>query len=146
LIYTRGAPPALEELGQPFTPGSIQGQQPILLEPGKTSSAEQRLHEAEAPYAPCFTLQVWDTGGQRVVQSKWFAPVDVQTMLADGTDDANPPPTAALHEIDTLPRHATWAASRAASNGRIAWGLLALIASAGSRRHRRLRGTAPGIH
>src|SRR5690606_33669260 len=35
LIYTRDAPPALEEIGQLFTPGSIQGQQHALLESGK---------------------------------------------------------------------------------------------------------------
>lgn len=98
-------------------------------------------------------LQVWDTGGQSVVQSKCFAPVDVQTMLADVGDDANSsPPTIAetstkddaptksgvLNGVDSHHQPATCAASGTANNSRTAWGLVALIALACSRRHRRL--------
>lgn len=152
LIYTRNVAPVLEELGQGFTPGSIQGQQRTLLGPGKAWSTQQRLHEAEGPYAPCFTLQVWDSGGQSVVQSKCFAAVDVKGILADVADDAKaslaatsetsakddaPTKSADVDAVDSYDQPATCAASGIGSSSRTAWGLVAVVALACSRRRRR---------
>lgn len=81
--FSQDRPPPPTEIGAGFSPDPeflVLAQQ-VFFQADERLQLTQPLPEPGVPYAPCFSLQVWDTGGQSARQTKCLETLDVNDWI-----------------------------------------------------------------